>query len=221
MRTECQERRKFLRVTLAIFGGLLVAKSIGLPVWAAYRPASQKTDRGNASFMQTTSESRSTRFDEDEETLLAALVDLIFPNDGNGPSAKEIDVAHALSESASVSSHRLLSYRVGLARIQALSQALYGKKFTDLPQRDRYHLLAYLDEAKANIEQNAATLKDKLVRKWRYVYYTWRGVLQTADFWMTLRSDSVAVYYSHEFTWKWLGYSGPPFPNGYAADLSA
>ncbi len=149
------------------------------------------------------------------------LVDIIFPNDGNGPSTKEIDLVHALSVFVNGSPQRFLAYREGLARVEILSQTLYASRFGELPLESRHRLLAYLDEVKTNIDQPASTLKDKIVRKLRYVYYTWRGVLQTADFWITLRNDSIAVYYSHELTWKWLGYNGPPFPDGYAAELSA
>lgn len=221
MKTECQGRREFLRQTLAFIGGLLVAQSMGPQVWAAYRPALVKSDRANAPPMQIVSESRSSRFNEGEEILLAMLVDIIFPNDGHGPSAEDIDLVHALSVFVSGSPQRFLTYREGLSRVETLSETLYASRFSTLPLEHRYDLLAYLDKVKTNMDREVFTLKDKIVRKWRYVYYTWRGILQTADFWVTLRSDSLVLYYSHELTWKWLGYNGPPFPNGYVAEFSA
>jgi hypothetical protein len=221
MRTEGYGRRKFLAHTLFIIGGLLVARGIWPSVWSVHRSILQMPDRGNGSAMQTPSDTRSSRFDDIEDTILEALVDIIFPDDGNGPSAKDIGLAAILRASVIVSSQRFLSYRTGLARIQRLSWALYAKWFTDLPQEDQYRLLSYLDEVKASIDQEAVALKDKILRKLRFWYYTWQGALPAADFWLQLQRDSIVAYYSHDLTWRWLGYAGPPFPNGYLNDLRA
>jgi hypothetical protein len=219
MTTEGYGRRWFLRQMFFVISGLLVAKGIWASVWLGHRPILPVPHRGSGSAKQTSADMRSFPFSDSEHTILEVLVDIIFPDDGNGPSAKEIKLTAALRTSLIASSQRVLFYRTGLANIERLSWNFYAKCFTDLPKDEQHRLLSYLDQVTASIAQEAVAMTDKIIRKLRYWYYTWQGTLAAADFWLQLQRDSFAIYYSHDLTWKWLGYSGPPFPNGYISDL--
>lgn len=219
MRRHSQERRRFLRQTVILIGGLVLAKTMGRSVWAFDRNAAMTVDRRNIVSMPAMFDPQSSSLGGKEELLLAALVSAIFPADGTGPSAKDVGVAEALAVSASASGERLRLYREGLARIEEFSLKLYAKSFAGLQQRDQHHMLHQLDHIKRQIDREPAALKDKILRKLRFWYYAWQGALPAADFWLQLQRDSIVAYYSHDLTWKWLGYAGPPFPNGYVNDL--
>lgn len=87
-------------------------------------------------------------------------------------------------------------YRLGLAALDAESNARYKTGFVALKPKEQQDLM----EAVARGE----TMDDQ----------AW-GQVPPVEFFKRLLHDTVSAYYSHPLVWSDIGYGGPAYPRGY------
>ena len=147
-----------------------------------------------------------------ERVVVAALAALIIPSDGNGPGANEADVAGALDSLLARSPSRHDLYRYGLLACDEWAFREHGRTFATLDSEQQQALLRWVDLA-AVPGARASSLTRKLRRKALQIYRKWRCPL--VELFPELSRDVMGAFYTHRVCWAWLGYDGPPMPDGY------
>lgn len=225
MDVERQDRRGFLNKAAHLLGSMWVLclwpiKVLGFSDSRSLeRKATTRRDEGKGLPADEMQEASTYRFKAEYATLLNVLTERMFPDDGHGPSAVDVGVADALLRSLASSSERAQAYSEGLTSIEAVSFKMYSKSFAELLADRQQDMLRHLDHVQQQLDSPADTFLEKVFRKLRFLYFDWQGSRKAAEFWLRLRRDCFRSYYSHELTWQWLGYVGPPFPMGYVKDL--
>jgi hypothetical protein len=216
---EWQDRRTFL--CRAAVGVVLACVSIGLSRFTFFKPpaavASTSAPMNRKSEGVRYQNAMIWLLSAEQVELLKTLCGLMFPDDGNGPSALDLKLVEALE----VSGQSVQLYSEGMKALDTLSRRKYGRPFSLLPVERQISVLHRLDGVVQEIYKAPQNFRSRIVQKLTYLYYWWNGSWRAAEFWCRLRDDACRTYYSHDLTWKWLGYSGPPFPNGYLNDLRA
>lgn len=87
-------------------------------------------------------------------------------------------------------------YRLGLAGIDAESQARYGTGYVALKKAEQQAIL-----------QEIAAGRTQAKQEW--------SQLSPVDFFKRFLRDTVDAYYSHPLVWSDIGYGGPAYPRGY------
>ncbi|MEW6246149.1 MAG: gluconate 2-dehydrogenase subunit 3 family protein [Nitrospirota bacterium] len=152
--------------------------------------------------------------------VLEALASLIVPTDGHGPGAIEARVAIELDRTLIGNPARRMQYFLGLRAFDDYARTRFGSGFPTLPHHRQLELLSAVHQAGERIHSEAGSLAERAQRKISYWYYArWHRLLPLIEFWIIVRADVLTVFYSSREAWDWLGYDGPPFPNGYVNDL--
>ena len=132
-------RREFLRQTgaAALLAGLMLEKP--QLVWSA-TSASGKTQTRQA-------------FSAHEKTVLAAVQLQLFPDDGDGPSAADINALEyldwALNDPDNIADGDREFIRKGVGWLEDLTHEREGKSFIELPQKKQQQTLEKIAASKA------------------------------------------------------------------------
>lgn len=160
----------------------------------------------------------------EERAWLEALTDVIIPSDAAGPGAKQAGVARHLEAVVITQPDVRQRYVDGLRGLNTLALRRHGRDFATLPFEKQTELFAYVVAAKQVLWDalSAEGVLERGKRKLAHVYY--RRVVGMTDAPMVLVDqvlrDVPEVFYATRAAWEWLGYSGPPFPNGYVGRQS-
>lgn len=151
-------------------------------------------------------------FTPGEAMVVGALASLIVPSDETGPGAKEADVTAALDGLLARSQSRQRLYRYGLLACDEWARREHGRSFVELTAGQQRELLRWVDPAGARFAVPSSVSR-KILRKAVDVYRKWRCPL--VELFPELARDVMGAFYTHRISWEWLGYDGPPMPDGY------
>ncbi|MDQ1272402.1 MAG: hypothetical protein QG591_1032 [Planctomycetota bacterium] len=215
-------RRKFIK-WVAIVGGIISVSSflsIGGKIVLDRRKRANKLA---GTIKERPSESNRW-FTPGECALISALAALIVPTDEIGPGASDIDIVDALGRVVEKSQDRHILYRKGLYAFDEVALREYGSVFARLTSEQQLSILKSLDDATSLTKGTAAgsSLLDRVNRKARKIYHKYKlnGFGEAIDLFPVLVNDVVECFYTSPVAWNWLGYDGPPMPNGYLGQLS-
>ncbi len=155
-----------------------------------------------------------------EFDVLSALTSVIIPADAMGPGAREAGVAQGLHTMLGEDPVVRQRYVDGLREFDNLATGRYGTGFASLPPTTQTELVAHVERASLILWSEAppSSFLDKVRRKLANLYY--RRVVGVTDPTMALLDqllrDTPEAFYATKAAWDTLGYSGPPFPFGYA-----
>ncbi len=144
--------------------------------------------------------------------LVDGLASLIVPSDEHGPGAKDADVAGAVDRLVAGSVSRQNLYARGLLAVDEWAVRNHGRVFAELPLEQQEALLEWIDrvyDGWAKMDSLAGRMARKVVmlyRKWRCPFF---------ELFPQLVKDVVGAFYISPVAWQWLGYDGPPMPQGY------
>lgn len=215
-------RRKFIKWA-AIVGGIISVSSflnIGRKIVLDRRKRAKKL----AGTIKERPGESNCWFTPGECALISALAALIVPTDEIGPGASDVDIVDALGRVVEKSQDRHILYRKGLYVFDEVALREYGSVFARLTCEQQLSILRSLDDATSLTKGTAAgsSLFDRANRKAKKIYYKykWNGFGETIDLFPVLVSDVIGCFYTSQVAWNWLGYDGPPMPNGYLGQLS-
>ncbi len=155
-----------------------------------------------------------------ECTLISALAALIVPEDETGPGASDIDIA-ALEHIVERKKDRQILYRQGLDGFDEAARSEYGQVFDKLTHEQQINLLKLIEGAIV-AGKAGDSLFARIRRKAKHIYYKNKLGFEGESIYLfpILVEDVMKVYYSSQVAWDWLGYNGPPMPNGNLGQLS-
>jgi hypothetical protein len=151
---------------------------------------------------------------DDEITLVGTLAALIVPSDETGPGAHEAGVVQTLDRTLAGSPPLQALYEPGLLAFDALARERHGVSFVELPQDRKVDLLGDVDrlsQAVSDTDSMAAKIKGAVLT----LRCAANGSLAAARLFPRLVSDVKQMFYTSPVGWEWLGYDGPPMPDGY------
>jgi hypothetical protein len=151
-------------------------------------------------------------FTPGEALVVVALASLIVPSDDGEPGANEADVTSALDRLLAHSAPRQSLYAHGLLACDEWALRQHGRLFVDLTAEEQLGLLRWVDRVRARWA-GAASMTGKAVRRVVMVYTKWRNPL--VELFPGLVRDVQGAFYTSRVSWQWLGYDGPPMPQGY------
>lgn len=158
---------------------------------------------------------------KDEHASLVALAAVIIPANGTEPGATDAGVTDQIDWMLKRRPNLQMPYRHGLLSLDNLAQVQYKRRFAQLPYDNQVRLVEILDQAKEVLEKTPESLLARVERKLSWSYYSWMGVSKPAVNFLDQAVEDVNVtFYGSKVAWDWLGYDGPPFPNGYAGRLA-
>ena len=152
-------------------------------------------------------------FTTSESALVAALASLIVPSDELGPGAREADVVTALDRLLSRSVPRRALYAKGLLGCDEWARREHGRAFVALTPERQLALLRQLDDI-CTRWPGAGSRMDQLRRRVILRYRAWRCPF--FELLPRLVRDVLDAFYTSPVSWEWLGYDGPPMPQGYS-----
>jgi hypothetical protein len=153
----------------------------------------------------------SARLTAGERRLLEALSDLLLPSSEGSPGAREAEVARSIERILEASPSQRALYARGLESLESSSRKRKGRGFLELAKEEQLELLRRIDRRSrtgsgAPETEGLLGKASSLCREARF------PVLQ---FFPVLVQDVRRVFYTSPVAWKWLGYDGPPMPDGY------
>lgn len=215
-------RRKFMKWA-AIAGGIISVSSV---FGVAGKAVLDKRKRAQRLAMNTKKHPGEGNgwFTPEETTLLSALAALIVPTDELGPGASKIDIVDALGNIGEKSQDRYILYRKGLDAFDEVARRQHGSVFAKLTYEQQVRILESLDNAMLLTAGTAGknSLAARANRKARKMYHKYKlnGFGEAMDLFPVLVNDVLECFYTSPVAWNWLGYDGPPMPNGYLGQLS-
>lgn len=156
----------------------------------------------------------------DEFRLLEALAAVVIPSDEHGPGAKEAGVAQRIHQSILHAEPVRRRYAEGLRAIDAVARKRHGDAFAELPYETQRDLFTFVEGAYGKLwpQDPPTTFSGKV--KWKLYHFYYRQMAGVSDPALIMIDqivrDAADAFYSTPVAWEWLGYSGPPFPFGYA-----
>jgi len=153
-------------------------------------------------------------FTPDESALVDILASLIVPSDDVSPGAQDADVVNTLERIVANSPRRKELYSRGLYSFDEWAQWKYGAAFINLSHELQLTLMKRIEGECQNLYKEVS-LESKLKRKFRVLNYVRRGLFPAVMLFPTLVNDVLRAFYTSEVSWVWLGYDGPPMPEGY------
>jgi choline dehydrogenase-like flavoprotein len=160
-------------------------------------------------------------FTPEERKMVAALTSLIVPSDENTPGASEMEVlgssaADVIDKAVSASEEKRAVYTRGLVIMDEMAQRSHGFRFIELPVDKQLSLLAVLDElSRRRMEKGA--LRGNVKNKLSFLSNLWDWSAAAVTLFPILQRDVLTAFYTSEVSWIWLGYDGPPMPDGYTS----
>ncbi|OHC03360.1 MAG: hypothetical protein A3H23_01415 [Planctomycetes bacterium RIFCSPLOWO2_12_FULL_40_19] len=215
-------RRKFIKWA-AIVGGAIIVSSLFSFGGKALLDKRRRAKRlaGNAKELPVES---NRWFTPRECALISALAALIVPTDEIGPGASNINVVDAIGHVVEKSQDRHILYRKGLDAFDEVAQREYDSVFAKLTCEQQMSILKSLDNATSltKVTGGSNSLLDRVNRKAKKIYYKYKlnGFGETIDLFPVIVTDVMKCFYTSQVAWNWLGYDGPPMPNGYLGQLS-
>lgn len=153
-----------------------------------------------------------------ESSLAHVLASLIIPADDVSPGAQDAEVVTTLERTVANSLQGKEQYARSLYSFDEWARWKHGVKFIKLPHEHQLALLKMIEQESQDPAKNVS-LGGKVTRKFRHLRYLRRGLLPAVELFPTVVDDMVKAFYTSEVSWAWLGYDGPPMPDGYP-DLS-
>src|SRR6267378_498803 len=154
-----------------------------------------------------------------ESALVEVLAALIVPSDETGPGAEQMGLAgrsaaETVDELVKRSPRRQSLYVGGLLALDRLAKTTGKSRFVELSREDQLQLLQFVDRLhqKWSTPQSHVT---KIKNKIDVLYRKWSGVFPAVELFPSLVQDVLQAFYAHRVSWVWLGYDGPPMPEGY------
>jgi len=151
---------------------------------------------------------------DDESELIGVLATLIVPSDEAGPGAPEAGVVQALDVMVAASPQLQSLYERGLLALDELARRANGDSFVTLTRDRQVQLLNYLDRLWGEIS-DTESLTRKIMGAALMLRVAANGSLAAAQFFSRLVGDVKQAFYTSRVGWEWLGYDGPPMPQGY------
>lgn len=212
-------RRKFIK-WMAIAGGAIIASSL-LSVGGKVVLDKRRRAKRLVGITKEHPVESNRYFTLRESALVSALAAVIVPTDETGPGVSRIDIVDALGQVLETSHDRHILYRKGLIGFDEAAQHKYGQVFNKLTYEQQVHLLELIDGAIVKWKVGESLLT-RLRRKAQFFYYQNKlGCAgETLRLFPILIEDVKQVFYTSQVAWDWLGYDGPPMPNGYLGQLS-
>jgi hypothetical protein len=158
-------------------------------------------------------------FTREESALVEILASLVVPSDETGPGADQMgrmgpSAAETLDHLVRRSSRRQTLYARGLLALDRLARQQHRSRFVELSRDDQLRLLHFIDRLQLTWS-SPRSLRDKIGSKIAILYRKWSGVYAAAELFPFLVQDVLQAFYSNRVSWTWLGYDGPPMPEGY------
>jgi Gluconate 2-dehydrogenase subunit 3 len=151
---------------------------------------------------------------DDEIELIDVLAALIVPSDETSPGAHEAAVVQALDAMVAASPQLQSVYERGLLALDELARRANGDSFVALTRDRQVQLLNYLDRLWGEISCTES-LTRKIMGAALMLRVAANGSLAAAQFFARLVGDVKQAFYTSRVGWEWLGYDGPPMPEGY------
>ncbi|MDQ2865080.1 MAG: gluconate 2-dehydrogenase subunit 3 family protein [Candidatus Eremiobacteraeota bacterium] len=145
-------------------------------------------------------------FTEEQARLLEAICERVLPQTDRDDSHKipivpQIDLRLYTNSSDGYRYEDMppdaQAYQLGLAGIDAISQARFSRHFIEIDPLDQDEILRSLHDGRPEAAQEI-----------------WQRV-PVERFWMLLVADCADAYYSHPFAWDEIGFGGPAYPRAY------
>jgi hypothetical protein len=206
--------RKALQPFWLLGGGALATAAVVVSAWSLRRAGSGHVDEAPVPAAGWLS--------PDEREIAAALASLIVPPDDTGPGAAEAAVVDGLDQLLAASPERQPLYRSGLQGFATLAWHRHGRPFSELTTAERLDLVTLVDGITARTAWTRTGSRGQRVRRRIAAAYhrwpapgAWHGAGDAAAFFPRLTADVLAAFYTSPVAWAWLGYDGPPMPDGY------
>ena len=154
-----------------------------------------------------------------------ALAALIIPSDETGPGAREVEVIDRLDGLVAMSVSRQTPYVSGLVGFDELARHEGGSSFAKLTNERQLQLFELVYDTYETTHTGGSSLIEFTTRNLIEAYHTWpapggwRGFSAALELCPQLIDDVKQAFYTSTVGWSWLGYEGPPFPNGYLGRL--
>jgi hypothetical protein len=151
-------------------------------------------------------------FTDEEHALVQALASVVVPSDPESPGAREAGVAAAIDALVASSPSRQDIYTRGLADFEAQAVRNRGRRFVDLTPEEQLAIFRSVDE-RMRSGSGGRSVAGKVASRAATVYRTWRH--PAIELLPRLIDDVLTTFYTSRSAWTWLGYDGPPMPQGY------
>ena len=156
----------------------------------------------------------------EEERQLNALASLILPSDQTGPGAADAKVTQELEKMLVASRPKQKLYAAGLASLDRWARRKRKKSFAELSTEQQTDILETLDATFQGWSKEVSA-GGKVQRKLTALKLMRAGEYSAVEFFPRLVRDVMQVFYTSRVAWNWLGYDGPPMPQGYSDLWSA
>ena len=158
-------------------------------------------------------------FVPEEASLLGALTLLIVPSDDDTPGVNEMDVlgssaVKVIEKMVAGSTERQILYTEGLIVIDEIAIRLFKTRYSELPISKQMDILKILDISDP-IRSKSGTTTGKLRKELLLLRHMRNGLFPAIELFSRLVRDVLEAFYTSEVSWVWLGYDGPPMPQGY------
>lgn len=158
-------------------------------------------------------------FVPEEVALLEALASIIVPSDENTPGVNEMDVLGSsavkiIEKNVVASTERQSLYAEGLIVFDELANRLCKSKFIELPVAKQQDLLKSIGISNENRPRSSISMS-KLKKKLLVLPRMRDGSYPAIELFERLVKDVLEAFYTSEVCGIWLGYDGPPMPDGY------
>jgi choline dehydrogenase-like flavoprotein len=154
-----------------------------------------------------------------ERATITAMASVIVPSNDGSPGAKEMDAlgapaADRLDEWVRESPPKQTLFTRGLIAFDALARRRWGGVFADLTAEQQQKLFKWVDLANQR-RHRETSLPGKVKKKLELIAEMVCGSAAAVDLFPTLVQDVFAAFYTNQVGWRWLGFDGPPMPDGY------
>jgi len=158
-----------------------------------------------------------------ERAAVAAMSALIVPSDAGVPGASEIDVlgpsvVDLLDRWIRTAPSKQTTYARGLVAFDELAQRRAGVAFAQLSVSAQAELFGRVSQSHAPLRSHA--IAAKIHKKLQLLRRMVDGSAAANELVPAIIDDVFSAFYTSPVSWVWLGYDGPPMPEGYA-DLEA
>jgi choline dehydrogenase-like flavoprotein len=158
-------------------------------------------------------------FTREERDLVAILVSLLVPTDESSPGASDLgtlgpSAVDRIDAWVAASAHERDVYARGLLVLDEMARKDSGGHFVELSEERQLDLLRLIDKGGQGSERGS-DIRSRIRRVTLNLYRMWDGSGAATEFFPLLRRDVLAAFYTSEISWRWLGYDGPPMPDGY------
>jgi hypothetical protein len=142
-----------------------------------------------------------------------------MPSNELGPGAPELALAgrpivSTLDRMMASTPRRQILYARGLVALDRIARSRYGAEYVALSREGQVAVLQFLHhvQRKWAAPPSAAA---KVATRFAILYHTWTGLAAAVELLPTLVGDVLQAFYTDPLSWSWLGYDGPPMPQGY------